>query len=85
MVEELAREPLIMKETGSATRKIINDLFARKGVNPIILMETGNTEFIKQVVQRGEGVSFVVRSAVLAELNEKKLIERPIRGGKSLS
>ncbi len=74
-----------MKETGSATRKIINDLFARKGVNPIILMETGNTEFIKQVVQRGEGVSFVVRSAVLAELNEKKLIERPIRGGKSLS
>lgn len=81
-VEELVREPLIMKETGSATRKIINDLFVRKGVNPIILMETGNTEFIKQVVQRGEGVSFVVRSAVLAELNEKKLIERPIRGEK---
>jgi DNA-binding transcriptional LysR family regulator len=79
-VEELAREPLIMKETGSATRKIINELFVRKGVNPNILMETGNTEFIKQVVQRGEGVSFVVRSAVLAELNEKKLIERAIRG-----
>jgi DNA-binding transcriptional LysR family regulator len=80
LIEELAREPLIMKETGSATRKFINDLFVRKGVNPNILMETGNTEFIKQVVQRGEGVSFVVRSAVLAELNEKKLIERPIRG-----
>jgi DNA-binding transcriptional LysR family regulator len=43
-------------------------------------METGNTEFIKQVVQRGEGISFLVRSAVLAELNEKKLIERPLKG-----
>ena len=36
-------------------------------------METSNTEFIKQLVQRGEGVSFVVREAVAAELKEKKL------------
>jgi DNA-binding transcriptional LysR family regulator len=79
-VEDLAEEPLIMKEIGSATRKIINDLFAGKGLSPNILMETGNTEFIKQVVQRGEGISFLVRSAVMAELNEKKLIEKPIKG-----
>ncbi len=79
-VEALAREPLIMKETGSATRKIINDLFIGKKLVPNILMESGNTEFIKQVVQRGEGISFLVRSSVLSELNEKKLIERPIRG-----
>ena len=59
---------------------MINELFMREGLNPNILMETGNTEFIKQVVQRGEGISFLVRSAVLSELNEKKLIERPIRG-----
>ena len=32
------------------------------------------------MVQRGEGISFLVRSSVLSELNEKKLIERPIRG-----
>lgn len=81
-IEDLAKEPLIMKETGSATRKIVNDLFAGKGLSPNILMETGNTEFIKQVVQRGEGVSFLVRSAVMTELNEKKLIDRPIRGEK---
>jgi DNA-binding transcriptional LysR family regulator len=79
-VEDLAEEPLIMKETGSATRKTVNDLFSSKGLSPNILMETGNTEFIKQVVQRGEGISFLVRSAVLAELNEKKLIERPLKG-----
>ena len=34
MVEELAREPLIMKETGSATRKMINDLFMRERAEP---------------------------------------------------
>jgi DNA-binding transcriptional LysR family regulator len=80
LVEELAREPLIMKETGSATRKMVNELFTGKKLIPNILMETGNTEFIKQVVQRGEGISFLVRSAVLSELNENKLIEKPIRG-----
>jgi len=43
-------------------------------------METSNTEFIKQLVQRGEGVSFVVREAVDAELIEKKLIAVPLKG-----
>jgi DNA-binding transcriptional LysR family regulator len=36
-------------------------------------VETSNTEFIKQLVQRGDGVSFVVREAVAVELKEKKL------------
>jgi DNA-binding transcriptional LysR family regulator len=45
-------------------------------------METGNTEFIKQLVQRGEGVSFVVREAVAAELGEKKLAAVPLKGPK---
>jgi DNA-binding transcriptional LysR family regulator len=43
-------------------------------------METSNTEFIKQLVNRGEGVSFLVREAVVAELNEKKLIEMRLKG-----
>jgi DNA-binding transcriptional LysR family regulator len=43
-------------------------------------METSNTEFIKQLVQRGEGVSFVVREAVAAELKEQKLTAVPLKG-----
>lgn len=69
-------------ETGSGTRRLVNELFEGKGRRPNILMETSNTEFIKQLVQRGDGVSFIVREAVAAELQEKKLVTRPIQGGK---
>jgi DNA-binding transcriptional LysR family regulator len=78
--EELAAEPFIMKEKGSGTRKLVDQGFANVSCEPNILMETSNTEFIKQLVQRGEGVSFLVREAVAAELSEKKLVEIPLKG-----
>jgi len=71
--EELAQEPIIMKEIGSGTRRLVNSLFDQYHCEPDILMETSNTEFIKQLVQRGEGVSFLVKEAVVQELKEKKL------------
>lgn len=77
-LRELADEPIIMKETGSGTRKLVNGLFEKKGIGPNILMETSNTEFIKQLVQRGDGVSFVVREAVATEIQEGKLAAVPI-------
>jgi DNA-binding transcriptional LysR family regulator len=82
LVRDLGEEPIIMKERGSGTRKLVNELFSKKGLNPNILMETSNTEFIKQLVQRGDGVSFVVREAVATELQEGKLTTVPIRGSK---
>jgi DNA-binding transcriptional LysR family regulator len=82
LVRDLEEEPIIMKERGSGTRKLVNELFSKKGLNPNILMETSNTEFIKQLVQRGDGVSFVVREAVATELQEGKLTTVPIRGSK---
>ncbi len=81
-IRELADEPIIMKEVGSGTRKLVNELFERHRITPNVLMETSNTEFIKQLVQRGEGVSFVVREAVALELHEGKLAAIPIRGRK---
>jgi len=76
----LSAEPFIMKEKGSGTRKLVEELFEAEQCTPDILMETSNTEFIKQLVQRGEGVSFVVREAVAAELKEKKLTAVPLKG-----
>ena len=77
---ELAEEPIIIKERGSGTRKLVNALFDDNGISPEILMETSNTEFIKQIVQRGDGVSFVVREAAAVELQGKKLATVPIKG-----
>jgi DNA-binding transcriptional LysR family regulator len=79
-VEELVSEALIMKEVGSGTRKTVNDLFCKKRLVPNVLMETSNTEFIKQLVQRGEGLSFLVMDSVAAEIGDKKLATVPLDG-----
>ena len=79
---DLVEEPIIMKEIGSGTRKLVNELFAQNNCIPNILMETSNTEFIKQLVQRGDGVSFLVKEAVTLELGEKKLALVSLKGNK---
>lgn len=76
---DLAREPLIMKETGSGTRKVVEDLFARQGCTPQILMETSSSEFIKELVMRGEGISFLVKAVVAAELKAGRLLQAAYR------
>ena len=79
---DLVAEHFIMKERGSGTRKLVEELFEAERCTPNILMETSNAEFIKQLVQRGEGVSFVVKEAVAQELKEKKLASVPLKGPK---
>ena len=81
-IRELVKEPIIMKENGSGTRKLVCELFAGKGLTPNILVETSNTEFIKQLVARRYGISFLVKAAVETELNEKKLASVSMEGQK---
>jgi len=80
--EEIASEPIIMKEVGSGTRRLVNHLFARYACVPDILMETSNTEFIKQLVQRGDGLSFLVRQSVSMELDEGRLATITLDGAR---
>jgi DNA-binding transcriptional LysR family regulator len=79
-IQELAEEPIIMKDSGSGTRRVVNELFSGCGLEPNVLMETSNTEFIKDLVQRGEAVSFLVRESVALELEAGKLKVVPLEG-----
>jgi len=76
--EQIAAAPIIMKDPGSGTRKLVDKLFAKNKCTPNILMETGDAEIIKLLVQHGEGVSFLVKEAVAVELQEKKLVTVPL-------
>lgn len=78
-VEQLSREPLIMRETGSGTRKCTDDLFNRHQCKPNILMETPNTPLIIQLVVNGDGVALLVKEAVLAEIQTNKLVTVPLQ------
>ena len=82
---DIAEEPIIMKEKGSGTRKLVSELFAKKDLTPNILMETSNTEFIKQLIQRGDGISFLVKAAVAVELREKNWPPFPWKARRSFS
>jgi DNA-binding transcriptional LysR family regulator len=81
-VEQLAKEPVIMREKGSGTRKYVNALFERHHCTPNILMETSNSEFIKHLVQRGDGISFLVKVSVYRDIQEKRLVTVPLKDEK---
>ena len=72
--EEFIKEPLIVRERGSGTRKVFMDIISKKSATPLnIIMELGNTEAIKKSAQAGLGVAVVSKSAIEAELLSKKL------------
>ncbi len=78
--EQLANEPIIMKEPGSGTRKEVEALFETHGRVPHILMESGNIELIKQLAMQGKGLSFLVNSAVAEEISAGKLAKLQLKG-----
>ena len=80
-INDLAREPLILREKGSGTRDIILEVYREAQIKPTILTEAGNVDFIKELVETGNGISFVVKSAVQEELKRGTLKTRPLSGG----
>jgi len=81
-LSELEGEAFIMKDRGSGTRRLVERLFSESGLKPDILMEVSNTEFIKQLVSRGDGISLLVRESVVVEVSEGKLAAIPLKGDK---
>jgi DNA-binding transcriptional LysR family regulator len=67
-LEEVSRIPLIMREEGSGTRRIVMEAFRNKGLVPTVLYEASNLEFTKELIGRGEGASFIVEPVVQKEL-----------------
>jgi aminoethylphosphonate catabolism LysR family transcriptional regulator len=61
-LNELAREPLLMREGGSTTRLALEKGFEAIGARPRVAMEIGSREAIREAVIRGLGVGTVSRS-----------------------
>jgi DNA-binding transcriptional LysR family regulator len=75
-LEELGGYPLIIRAKGSATRRIILQAFKEVSIHPSLLIEAGSSEFIKQWVSVGKGVSIIVKRTV--EDEEKRGIIKTI-------
>jgi DNA-binding transcriptional LysR family regulator len=64
---DIQPHPLIIREEGSMTRSVVLAAFAESGIVPTVLIEANNTEFIKEWVSQGKGVSILIRRAINQE------------------
>jgi DNA-binding transcriptional LysR family regulator len=58
-LSELHGERIIVRETGSTTRRAFDAATRAQGVEPEIVMEIGSREAIREAVIRGLGISYV--------------------------
>ena len=70
---DLTDEPLLVREEGSATRRVTERALEQAGVSWRVSMELGHTEAIKQAVMAGLGVAFVSVHAVRGEIASRRL------------
>ncbi|MBW1999324.1 MAG: LysR family transcriptional regulator [Deltaproteobacteria bacterium] len=80
--KDLEGEPVVMKELGSGTRKIVEQWARDEKITLNIIAQTSNMDFIKQLVGQSRGISFVVKSSVEEELSRGDLASIPIKGEK---
>lgn len=70
---DLDRQPFILFEAGSITRRLVDEFFTREGLEPEIVMETENVEIIKAMVEHGLGISVIPWQSAAAAVRTKQL------------
>lgn len=76
----LADEIFLVRELGSGTRLLMEGFFSRAGITPIIGMEIGSNETIKQAVMAGLGLTFISAHTCAAEVHEHRLVVLDVVG-----
>ena len=56
---DLNKQAFILFETGSITRRLVDEFFTRERIEAAIVMETENVEIIKAMVRHGLGIGIV--------------------------
>lgn len=75
-IDQLFNLPIILREEGSGTRQVIEEVLTRNKLNPAklnVTLELENTESIKSAVESGMGISIISKVAVQKELSLKTL------------
>lgn len=79
-LKDLEDETFLIREEGSGTRLVMQQLFEEAGIGPNSMMEVGNNESIKQAVIAGLGIAFISAHTVADELKDGRLKEFDIKG-----
>ena len=77
MLPELLREPLILREKGSGSKKMADNFLAHSGISEDelqIIARVNDQETIKNLVAGGMGISIISEKAAHNFLLEKRLL-----------
>lgn len=77
-IDDLRHETIILREKGSGTRKILENILQEEHLSFANTHEMHTPEAIKNSVRNGLGISFLSRLSVSEELQEKKLCTLPV-------
>ena len=79
-LSDLASETFLMREPGSGTRGLMEQLFEAAQVRPKLGMAMSSNETIKQAVIAGLGIAFISAHTVATELDERRLVTLDVVG-----
>ncbi|MBN2123338.1 MAG: LysR family transcriptional regulator [Deltaproteobacteria bacterium] len=77
-IADLDRETLILKEKGSGTRMLIQNVLEGKSVFPRVVIETGNDECIAEIIKAGGGITIMAREGLNHEIEKGHLMGVPM-------
>ncbi|HZC97794.1 MAG TPA: LysR family transcriptional regulator [Bradyrhizobium sp.] len=77
---DLANETFLLREPGSGTRGLMEQLFETARVRPNLGMAMSSNETIKQAVIAGLGIAFISAHTVATELDERRLVTLDVVG-----
>jgi DNA-binding transcriptional LysR family regulator len=80
-IEDLRGENLILREKGSGVRLLIEKVFSARGIVPSAFVETGNLDFIKELVVMAKGITMLARMGVDQDMGKGLLKALPLREG----
>jgi DNA-binding transcriptional LysR family regulator len=78
--QDLARQPFVLFEAGSGTRRAIEEFFVSEQIAPTVVTETENVEIIKALVRINMGVTIIPYQAVAREVRSGNLFCARIAG-----
>lgn len=79
-LKDLGNETFLLREAGSGTRQMSDQLLTSAGIDPQTALEFGSNETIKQAVMAGLGIALISSHTVAAELKDKRLSTLNIDG-----
>ena len=79
-IEKLATDRFILRESGSGTRMVTEQLFAAQSFRPNMRMELGSNEAIRQAVAAGLGVAVLSRHALESGQGNDEVVALDVQG-----